>query len=172
MPTASERKALLFLGVVACLGGTVRLMRAHAIPPPSPAARRALDARIASADTGGRAGTGGGHRRATAGARRGTGAAPKQPRPHPLGVTPKLTVVVHRAPPPSRLHRVDVDRATAAQLQSLPGIGPALAARIIAFRDSAGPFGSLARLQRVKGIGPAKARRLDTLVTFSGVPRP
>jgi competence protein ComEA len=73
--------------------------------------------------------------------------------------------------PPAPHRRVDVDRATARELQALPGIGPALAARIVAYRDSNGPFGSLARLQQVKGIGPAKARKLDSLVTFSGFPR-
>ncbi|MGH7688359.1 MAG: ComEA family DNA-binding protein, partial [Gemmatimonadaceae bacterium] len=72
---------------------------------------------------------------------------------------------------PGPLRRVDVDRATANELQALPGIGPALAARIVAFRDSNGPFGSMTRLQQVKGIGPATAKRLDSLVTFSGIPR-
>jgi len=80
--------------------------------------------------------------------------------------------VVVRHPPPGPMHRVDVDHATAQELQALPGIGPALAARIVAYRDSNGAFGSLARLQRVRGIGPAIVKRLDSLVTFSGVPRP
>jgi competence protein ComEA len=64
-----------------------------------------------------------------------------------------------------------VDRATAEELESLPRIGPALARRIIADRDSLGPFGSLDALQRVKGIGPGVAKQLAPRVTFSGVPR-
>jgi len=67
---------------------------------------------------------------------------------------------------------VDVDRATAAELDALPGIGPALAARIIAYRDSVGSFGSLDALCEVRGVGPAMSRRLSPLVTFSAPSRP
>ncbi len=169
MSTAAERKALLFLGVVACLGGSVRFLRAHRGAPPPADARRALDARI-SAVAGSPASRRAGGR--PAGVRRPARDTnpPARPRRKPVTVKPKVTV---RAPlaPPAPFRRVDVDRATTAELQRLPGIGPALAARIVAFRDSNGPFGSLARLQRVKGIGPAIARRLDSLVTFSGIPR-
>ena len=70
------------------------------------------------------------------------------------------------------LGRVDLDRADASTLERLPRIGPALAARIVADRRVHGPFGSLEGLQRVRGVGPGLARRLDSLVTFSGTPRP
>ncbi len=59
-----------------------------------------------------------------------------------------------------------------AAIESLPRIGPALASRIIASRDSFGAFGSIDGLQRVRGIGPAMAKALRPLVTFSGVPSP
>jgi competence ComEA-like helix-hairpin-helix protein len=62
---------------------------------------------------------------------------------------------------------VDVDIATVAQLQTLPRVGPVLAQRIKAFRDSAGPFGSLEQLDKVKGIGPALLKELAPRVTFS-----
>ncbi|MBX3173592.1 MAG: helix-hairpin-helix domain-containing protein [Gemmatimonadaceae bacterium] len=65
-----------------------------------------------------------------------------------------------------------MDRAGIEELDRLPGIGPALAARIIANRDSAGAYGSLEALQQVKGIGPALAAKLAPYVTFSGLPRP
>ena len=65
---------------------------------------------------------------------------------------------------------VDVDRATVAQLQSLPRVGPVLAQRIKQFRDSAGPFRSLEQLDKVKGIGPAMLKELAPRVTFSGGP--
>jgi competence ComEA-like helix-hairpin-helix protein len=55
---------------------------------------------------------------------------------------------------------VDVNRAGPDALQALPGIGPALAARIIAHRDSAGPFRSPEDLLAVRGIGPATLERL------------
>ena len=49
--------------------------------------------------------------------------------------------------------KIDVDRAPAGELIRLPRIGPTLAARIVANRDSRGPFGSLVQLDRVTGIG-------------------
>jgi len=63
---------------------------------------------------------------------------------------------------------VDLDLATAQEIEMLPRIGPALARRIVANRDSLGPFGSLAALKRVKGMGPASLDRLAPLVTFGG----
>jgi hypothetical protein len=63
---------------------------------------------------------------------------------------------------------IDLDVASAAEIEALPRIGPALAARIIRSRDSLGPFGSLQGLRRVRGIGPAMLRELGPLVTFSG----
>jgi DNA uptake protein ComE-like DNA-binding protein len=63
---------------------------------------------------------------------------------------------------------VDMDRATAAEIEQLPRIGPATAQRIVANRDSLGPFGSLAGLKRVKGIGPASLARLAPLISFGG----
>jgi competence protein ComEA len=64
--------------------------------------------------------------------------------------------------------RVDVDRAAALELVRLPRIGPALAARIVANRDTGGPFGSLEGLRRVPGIGAGTARGLVGHVSFSG----
>ncbi len=55
-----------------------------------------------------------------------------------------------RTPPDMRL---DLNAATAAQLQALPRIGPALAARIVADREANGPFVSLEDVNRVNGIG-------------------
>lgn len=55
---------------------------------------------------------------------------------------------------------VDPNRADAQALQRVPGIGPVLARRIVAFRDSAGPFRSIDELDRVPGIGPASLERL------------
>lgn len=51
---------------------------------------------------------------------------------------------------------VDLNRASAAELTALPGIGPALAERIVAARGEGGPFRSVDELVRVPGIGPAK----------------
>lgn len=51
--------------------------------------------------------------------------------------------------------RIDVNRASAAELALLPGIGPALAGRIVEDRERNGPFATLDDLVRVRGIGPA-----------------
>ena len=62
---------------------------------------------------------------------------------------------------------IDPNRATAAELEALPGVGPALAGRIVAYRDSAGAFRTLADLDRVPGIGPALLARLGPLLGLS-----
>jgi|GEM_PF-1361149 len=59
---------------------------------------------------------------------------------------------------------VSLSTATAAELDGLPGIGPTTAARIIAFRESNGPFTSVEELDDVPGIGPATVERLRDLV--------
>lgn len=67
---------------------------------------------------------------------------------------------------------VDLDTATEDAIETLPRVGPALARRIVANRDSLGPFRSLDGLRRVKGIGPATITLLGPLVTFSRQTRP
>jgi competence ComEA-like helix-hairpin-helix protein len=56
--------------------------------------------------------------------------------------------------------RIDLDRATATELERLPGIGPALAARILADRALSGPFRTPEALLRVKGIGLRTLERI------------
>ena len=60
--------------------------------------------------------------------------------------------------------QVPVNTAPASELQKLPGIGPKLAAEIIAYRKRAGHFASVEQLLEVKGIGPAKLSRLRPFV--------
>ena len=67
-----------------------------------------------------------------------------------------------RRPPPV----VDVNRATAAELERLPRVGPALARRIVAWRETHGRFQSIDDLRHVRGIGPATAALLAQSVTF------
>ena len=60
---------------------------------------------------------------------------------------------------------IDVNTATAEQLDALPGIGPSLAAAIVQERERNGPFRSVDDLTRVPGIGDGRLARLRDLVT-------
>ena len=55
---------------------------------------------------------------------------------------------------------LDVNLASAAELERLPGVGPTLAARIVEARTRDGPFGSVDDLRRVRGVGGATLERL------------
>jgi len=79
--------------------------------------------------------------------------------------------VVPRAvetPPPAEVEEeegpIDLNAATAAQLQRLPSIGPKTAARILAYRQEHGSFETLEELQEVAGIGPRTVEKLRSLV--------
>jgi len=61
----------------------------------------------------------------------------------------RVSKTVHSGP-------INVNRATAAQLDSLDGIGPVIAKRIIEYRKVNGPFATVEDLQKVSGIGTAK----------------
>ena len=60
---------------------------------------------------------------------------------------------------------VNINTAGASELEALPGIGPALAARIVEYRDGHGPFASVDDLTDVPGIGPAKLEALRSQAT-------
>ena len=139
MATQGERRALFFLAAVALLGAGTRAWRGRSVAVDTAALTRQI------AEVDGLSGGGGGRLKRSQAASK----PPRQP--------------VH---PPTR-QPVDVDLATAEELEHLPGIGPALAKRIIKDRESKGPFGCLAALDRVKGVGPALLARIDSLATFS-----
>jgi competence protein ComEA len=61
--------------------------------------------------------------------------------------------------------RVSLSSATIEQLDSLPGIGPVTAQKIVDWRTAHGPFRSVDALDEVSGIGPAKIEQLRGLVT-------
>lgn len=61
---------------------------------------------------------------------------------------------------------INVNSASASELESLPGIGPAIAARIIAARAQQGRLRSLEDLDKVKGLGPKKLEVLRPHVVF------
>lgn len=63
---------------------------------------------------------------------------------------------------------VDLNVAPAREIDRLPGVGPALAVRIVDYRARNGPFGSLAGLDSVSGVGEATLARIAPFAVFSG----
>jgi competence protein ComEA len=59
---------------------------------------------------------------------------------------------------------IPLNRASAAELETLPGIGPVLARRIVAHREQFGPFRSTDELRAVRGVGPRLLARLRGLL--------
>ncbi len=55
---------------------------------------------------------------------------------------------------------VDINQASADELERLPRVGPSLAARIIAYRETHGAYESADALDHVRGVGPATLRLL------------
>lgn len=72
----------------------------------------------------------------------------------------ELTSRVPATPQPSDPLVLDVNTASAEQLEQLPGIGPALAARIIEYRTNSGGISSVEELLEVNGIGEVKLNQI------------
>lgn len=70
---------------------------------------------------------------------------------------------------PAETDCLDLNTATQEQLESLPGIGPELAGRILQYRQSCGGFVSAEQLMDVKGIGEKRYAALKELVSVGGV---
>jgi competence protein ComEA len=66
--------------------------------------------------------------------------------------------------------RIDPNRAPEVELARLPGVGPALARRIVADREAEGPFRAPEELARVSGIGDATVERIRDLLELSDPP--
>ncbi len=82
-----------------------------------------------------------------------------EPAPAPSArVTPST-----RSPRPGT--KINLNTASQADLEELPGVGPSTAQAIVAFRAEHGRFGSVNDLEQVRGIGPARFETLSALVT-------
>ncbi len=76
--------------------------------------------------------------------------------------------VLPSAPPESGRESIDLNTATAEQLQTLPGIGEKRAADIVADREKNGPYRFPEEITRVKGIGEETVAALLEYVTVGG----
>ncbi len=194
MPTPSEKKALAFVATVVLLGGAVRVVRAGSSSEPTPIEQQALARQATAADSAAsRAKPKKARGSRTSRSARDTiprvvggvatvprtFARPDDPNAHaPYGTrseqlgfpppAPRIDVGSPQRAEPATRGRVDLDHATAAEIEALPRIGPALARRIVASREASGPFRSLDNLRRVKGLGPATIALLKPLVSFGG----
>jgi len=83
--------------------------------------------------------------------------ATPQGQPSPSGVTASKP-----APPP-----VNLNTATLQQLETLPGIGPRTAARIIEYREKHGPFKKIEELMNVQGVGEKSFLRIRNQLTVA-----
>jgi comEA protein len=72
---------------------------------------------------------------------------------------------------PRNVTAVNLNTATADELEALPGIGPATASRIVEYRQKNGPFKKIEDLMSIKGIGEKSFLKLKPLVTVAP-PRP
>jgi ethanolamine utilization protein EutM len=79
--------------------------------------------------------------------------APRLPlmEPASMGFPVAAQLPVSKVP----IERVNLNTATSAQLDALPGVGPALAERMVEFREQQGPFGSVEELKKVQGAKKA-----------------
>ena len=170
--TPAERKALVFLSALTLTGAAVRVADAmrRAPPPPDAAALSALHRQIAAVDTA---------RKRARGRRklpmRGYSGVDSTPAPRRVARRRKASTTDESSAGEVGIvpaFPIDMDVAEAWQIVALPKVGPALSHRIVADRDSLGPFGSLDELSRVKGVGAAVRKAIAPYVTFSLQPRP
>lgn len=77
-----------------------------------------------------------------------------------LPVTPPAAVVPGQAG-----SKININAATVEELDTLPGIGPAYAERIVSYRRDFGPFGKLEDIKKVRGIGNATFEEIKDLIT-------
>ena len=62
---------------------------------------------------------------------------------------------------------VNINTATQQELESLPGIGPVTAQKILAYREANGPFAAIEDIQSVSGIGPVIFEKIKNLITVN-----
>jgi comEA protein len=85
-----------------------------------------------------------------------------------VSVTAQVRAETKHAPP---AHSVDLNSATAEQLQQVPGIGPSTAKAIVNFRQKSGPFQKVEDLLAIKGISKARFEKMRPYLTIGSISR-
>lgn len=155
MPTPAERKALLFIGLVATLGAGARIWQSHH-QSPKPFHQKSEFSNESNTDSN---------------------ADPSDPAPRrTTGARSKNSKKNSRSkrtnPDADSTLVIDLDRATISEIQRLGVVDAGVARMIVTDRDSSGPFGSLEELERVPYLTRANITKLAPRVTFSLLPRP
>jgi len=161
MSLRADQKALMFFGAVAVLGAGVRVLRAAGNAGPAPA-QPGLDRQIRSSDSALHATRSGRSKSGRSTSRKSGRSAAEAD----TGGRRRTQNPVNRRG--YIANRLDLDVASAAQIDSLPGVTPLMARRIVADRMARGPFLSADGLRRVIGVGSGFLSHIDTLITFSG----
>jgi len=89
--------------------------------------------------------------------------------PEPVAQAQSASQPAAAAPAPTRPSRLDLNRASVAELTILPGLGEVLAQRVVERRTARGGFRSVDELKEVKGIGTKRLEQLRPLVTVRAV---
>ena len=92
-------------------------------------------------------------------------------RERPADILPPLVTATAQVRPCAEAP-LDLNTADIRALQTLPGIGPARAQRMLDYREAHGPFRSVEELAAVEGIGPALVEQLREAVTAASVGTP
>ena len=90
-----------------------------------------------------------------------------EPRRARRAKAPRSSTSPRGSPTDATSSAIDLNRATAVELTDLPGIGPALARRIVDARDTAGRFSRVDELGRVRGMSARKIEQLRAFVTIA-----
>ena len=91
--------------------------------------------------------------------------------PVQIQTLPAVTVAATETPAlsePTESKIININTASSEQLQTLPGIGPVIADRIVAYRSEFGLFESVGELMNVSGIGEKKLEAIWDFVTIGG----
>ena len=83
-----------------------------------------------------------------------------------LGLIFSSVSVLAQKSAPAATEKISLNSATAEQLQSLPGIGPATAKSIVEYRTKAGKFNRIEEIMNVKGIGEKKFQKIKDRLTL------